>query len=211
MIHERRHDTAPAQAARYAVACDQLRSPTLRGEQTHRGSAGRSGRWFVIAGGFVVARAVIELAEPVYYDPETLLDYAAATLSSTAWLATAVALARWWPAMPAKQASLLLLVAAVGIAASAVGDFLEDVVDVALGEPLFTVGGVLSAVSILITGVVLLVLRGARWPGVLLLMFVTGSTFPDDGGEFLSGASLILLGYVIHRYQAAREFITASR
>ncbi|HEY5652587.1 MAG TPA: hypothetical protein VIW46_14165 [Acidimicrobiia bacterium] len=171
---------------------------------------GRGGWWFVLAGVLVAARAAIELAEPAYYDPETLLDFVAATLTSVAWLVTAVALARWWPAKPARGGSFLLLIAAIAVAVSAVGNFIEDVLGIPAGEALFTYGGMVGAVSILVLGVSLLSFGGGRWAGVLLLLFIAGSTFPDDGGEFLSGASLVVLGFWILRSGAAsRPSITA--
>lgn len=157
----------------------------------------------------VTARAAIELAEPAYYDPETLLDYLAATLTSVAWLVTAVALARWWPAKPAGGGSSLLLIAATAVAVSAAGNFIEDVLGVPAGEALFTYGGMVGAVAILVLGAVLLFFGGGRWAGVMLLVFIAGSTFPDDGGEFLSGASLVVLGFwVLRSESASRPVIT---
>ena len=92
---------------------------------------------------------------------------------------------------------------------SAVGNFLEVVLDIPAGEALFTYGGLLSAASILLLGVILLILGGGRWAGVMLVMFVAGSAFPDDGGEFLSGAGLVLLGYwILRRESVSRPMVT---
>lgn len=155
--------------------------------------------WFGAAGLLVALRGVLEFADPVYYDPTTILDYSAAVLSSLAWLVLALALVLWWRLKPIGAGSFLLLLAAVGLTTSSVGNFLEDVVDVGVGEALFTCGGMIGAGSMLVGGLALLLVGESRWLGVFMLGFVAGSIFPDDGGELLSGASLMALGYWLRR------------
>lgn len=50
-----------------------------------------TGMWFVAGGVLVVVRAAMELADPVYWNPSSLFDYSAATLTTIAWIVTGVA------------------------------------------------------------------------------------------------------------------------
>ena len=150
--------------------------------------------WFLAAGSLVALRGALEFADPVYYDPTTFFDYSAAVLSSVAWLVLAVALVLWWRMKPIGGASVLLLLAAAGLTVSSVGNVLEDVLDVGLGDALFTYGGLVGAVAMLAAGLALLPAGDSQWPVMFVLGFVAGSTFPDSGGELVSGAFLVALG-----------------
>ena len=169
--------------------------------------------WFVAAGALVLLRALIELAEPAYYAPVTLLDYTAAILTSVAWAATAVALFLWWRATPIRRGSFLLLVAAVTtLLGDSLGNLLEDVFDLEIGEWLFSNVGQVSLYALMAAGIVILTVRGTyRWTGLFLLLYIAGFTFPDDGGQFLSGISLLGLGYWITRYANKRSQETAAQ
>ena len=161
---------------------------------------------FAVAGVLTVGRAVIELAEPAYYNPVTLLDYTAAIGSSVAWGAMAVALFLWWRVTARRQWAIFLLLAAVGVLVSSLGNLLEDVFDVGFGEFLFSYGGMMGAISLMVAAVVALVWWGhVRWSGLFLLGIVAGSIFPDDGGEFLTGASLMGFGYWLWWADRARR------
>jgi hypothetical protein len=159
------------------------------------------GLWFVAAGVLVLLRAAIELAEPAYWSPVSLLDYTAAILSSVAWAVTAIALFLWWRATPIRRGSLLLLIAAIAIAVGdSLGNLLEDIFDLEIGEWLFSNVGQISPLALMAAGIVILTVRGTyRWTGLFLLLAVAGS-IPDNGGQFLSGISLVGLGYWLYRY-----------
>ena len=102
----------------------------------------------------------------------------------------------WWARSPIRRGSTLALVAAVGLAASSVGNLVEDAFSVNSGEWLFTYGGRTGAIAVLALAVVVLSARHPlRWSGVFLLAFVGGSMFPDDGGQWLSGLSLLVMGW----------------
>lgn len=164
----------------------------MRGETS---SLGRTSVWFVFSGVLVTLRAAIELADPVYWEPSSFLDYSAAILTTVAWVVTGVALLSWWQSSPIRRGRLLLLIGGIGTAVSGVGNLLEDVFDVEFGELLFTLGGMVGAISILMGAVLVLTVKDSlRWTGLFLLAFIAGGFFPDDGGEFLSGASLGGLG-----------------
>jgi hypothetical protein len=162
--------------------------------------------WFVGAGILVVVRATIELAEPAYWNPSSVLDYSAALLTTVAWVVTGVAFILWWRTTPIRRGSLFLLVAGIGTAVSGIGNFLEDVLDLAVGEVLFTYGGEFGAYGVLLAAVSMLTVRHPlRWTALLLLAFLAGAIFPDSGGEFVSGASLIALGVWLLRYRPAES------
>jgi hypothetical protein len=161
-----------------------------------------TGMWFVGAGVLVVVRAVIELAEPMYWNPSSPLDYSAAILTTVAWVVTGVAFILWWRTTPIRRGSLFLLVAGFGTAVSGIGNFVEDVLDLKFGELLFTYGGMVGAMAVLVAAVLILTVRHPlRWTGLLLVAFVAGGIFPDSGGQFLTGASLVGLGIWLVLYQ----------
>jgi len=151
--------------------------------------------WFIASGGVTLVRAAIELTEPVYYDPSSLLDYTAVVLTSAASGALAVALYLWWRTAPFSRLSIVLLVAAIGIAAESVGNLLEDGFDSDFGATLYNNGGLIGAVALLLTVIVALATATSlRWSGLFLLAGLGGAIFPDDGGLWLTGASFLGLG-----------------
>lgn len=172
--------------------------------ETHRQNLRSAGVWFVGAGILVVVRATIELAEPVYWNPSSALDYSAALLTTAAWVVTGVAFIVWWRTTPIRRGSLLLLVAGVGLAVEGIGNLLEDVFDLEIGDLLFTIGGMAGAVSVLLAAIFMLTVRNPlRWSGLLLFAFLAGGIFADSGGQFVSGASLMALGGWLLRYRPA--------
>ncbi len=131
----------------------------------------------------------------------TPLDYTAAIGSSVAWGVMAVALFLWWRMNANRRGAVFLLLAAVGVLVSSIGNLLEDVFDVGFGESLFSYGGMIGTISLMVASAVALLWWGQlRWSGLFLLGIIAGSIFPDDGGEFLIGASLI--GFGIWLWQA---------
>lgn len=156
--------------------------------------------WFFVAGLLTIGRAAIELTEPAYYDPVTALDYTAAIGSSVAWGGMAVALFLWWSVTPIRRWSIFVLLSAIGVLVSSLGNFLEDIVRTSFGEFLFSYGGMAGAISLILAAVTALSAKSRfRWSGLFMLGVVAGSIFPDNGGEFLVGASLIGFGFWLRR------------
>ena len=146
----------------------------------------------------MAVRAGMELAEPEYWNPSSLFDYSAATLTTVNWIVTGVAFILWSHTTPIRWSSILLMVAGIGIAVSGVGNVLEDVVNLGFGELLFTFGGMVGVIGVLMAAVSILAVRSPlRWSALPLLLFVVGAAFPDSGGQFLTGASLIALGLLL--------------
>ncbi len=161
-------------------------------------------RWFVAAGSLSVARAFLELAEPVYYNPETILDYAAVVLTSVALACSAAGLLSLWRSSPLRRGAPFLLVAAAGIVVEATGNLLEDLLDLAIGGDLYSLGGMAGAVGLLLAAATMLTAsHRLRWVGLLLLIALAGGTFPDDGGQFLTGVAYIGLALWVRRQPAS--------
>ena len=150
----------------------------------------------------MLLRALIELAEPAYWSPVSSLDYTAAILTSVAWAVTAMALFLWWRATPIRRGSFLLLIAAIATAVGdSLGNLLEDVFDLEIGEWLYLNVGQIGLYALMAAGIAILTVRGTyRWTGLFMLLSIVGVVV----GEFLSGVSLLGLGYWLFRC-ATRE------
>lgn len=165
----------------------------------------RTGFWFIASGALTLVRAAVELSEPVYYDPVSSLDDAAVVLTSAAGGALSVAFYSWWRTAPFPRLSIILLVAAIGIAAESVGNLLEDGFDSEFGATLYDNGGLVGAVALIVTAAVALsTATSMRWSGLFLLASLGGAIFPDDGGLWLTGAGFLGLGLWMLR-RPARE------
>lgn len=161
-----------------------------------------AGIWFVVAGALAIARAAIELADPVYWNPSSVLDYIAALLTTVAWATAGVAFVLWWRTTPIRRGAVFLLISGVGTAVSGVGNLLEDVLNLEVGELLFTLGGMTGAIAALVAAVLILTVRDPlRWSSLLLFTFVAGGVFPDDGGQIVTAVSLVALGVWLFLYR----------
>ncbi len=160
----------------------------------------RTSIWFIVSGALTLVRAAVELKEPAYYDPVSLLDYTAVVLTSAASGALAVALYSWWRTAPFSRLSIILLIAAIGVAAESLGNLLEDGFDSEFGATLYTTGGLIGAVALLVTAVVALAsATSLRWSGLFVVVSLGGAIFPDDGGLWLTGAGFAGLGLWMNR------------
>jgi hypothetical protein len=172
-------------------------------QRTSRSTSMRSaGIWFIAGGALALARAAVELADPVYWNPSSVLDYAAALLTTMSWVVSGVAFVLWGRTTPIRRGAVFLLIAGISTAISGIGNLLEDVFNVEVGELLFTYGGMVGAVAVLVAAVLVLTVRDPlRWTALLLFGFVAGGIFPDNGGQLLTGASLVGLGTWLVLYQ----------
>jgi len=113
----------------------------------------------------------------------------------------------------ARLVLLIALIAAVGTAISAVGNLLEDLFDIPLGGDLFSWGGMIGAIGLLVGAVLVLTVNDRlRRSGLFLAGFIAGGIFPDDRGQFLSGVALLGLGdwlFASHR-ELSHSITTAT-
>ncbi len=162
-----------------------------------------TGFWFMAAGASTLVRAAIELTEPVYYAPSSLVDYAAVVLTSVMSGALAVAFYSWWRAAPFSWLSIILPVAAIGIAVESLGNLLEDGFNSELGATMYNYGGLVGAVALLVTAVVALASGASlRWSGLFLMAALGGAIVPNEAGLSLTGASFLGLGFWMNRLRA---------
>ena len=166
-----------------------------------RGRFGTVVWWVAAAAVLWLARQLIGLSDPAYYDPVTVLDYAAAWMTSIAGVATAVALVMWWRISPVRWGRWIFLVAAAAFFLSAVGNVLGDVYDLEIGEALWTAGG-LAVVTTVAAGLITLIWSSsARLSGLFLVVFAVSLGLPDVGGLWLAVASLLVVAYLLARQQ----------
>lgn len=142
--------------------------------------------WFAIAGVSALFRWILESADPQYYDPESVLDYAAVTSQSVAGLATGIALLLLWRNPPVRRGSILLPVAGIAAIAHGTGNLLEDAFDIESGEWGFVFGGVGMIFALWGAGLIALTVSSPmRWTGLFLVVGGTGG---------LLGVGLVAMG-----------------
>ena len=156
----------------------------------------RPGWWFVAAGVLVIVRAAMELADPVYWEPVSFLDFSAVILTTVGWVAAGWAVMLLSRRPELGRASLVLAIAGMGLVVEGVGNLLEDLFDLTWGGDLYSWGGIIGAIALIVGSVLALTVgHRLRWSALFLLVFIAGGIFPDDGGLFVGGLSLVGLGY----------------
>lgn len=112
---------------------------------------------------------LVGLGDPEYYAPETTLDYASAALNSLGPLVAALAMLVWWRVMPLGRRALLIPIAATGAVLFGLGNFLEDIAGLGVGEDLYFFGGAAFFAVSVVAGVIVLTaphrLRGRTGAG----------------------------------------------
>ncbi len=129
----------------------------------------------VAVGAIAVIGLLVGLADPVYYSPETPMDYLAAGLNSAGPFVAAAALFIWWRATPVRRGAFLILVAAGAAFVWGLGNLIEDILDYEWGFVLFGVGGITTVLASGVAGVAALTVRDSfRWSGLFLLGVAAG-------------------------------------
>lgn len=116
----------------------------------------------IVAGGVALLGFVVGLTDPTYYQPETLVDYSAALLTTGSAIATAVSLWVWGSAQDRRVSTLLLRVAALAYSSWGLGNLIEDVIGWSWGDLLFVFGGMASVLVLAAAGIVI-VITSRRW------------------------------------------------
>jgi hypothetical protein len=158
--------------------------------------------WFGVAGVSALIRFVLEYADPVYYNPASLIDYVAVVSATLVFLATGIALYLLWRNPPVDRGSLLLLFAGIGAAAEGLGNLFEDVFNVEAAVWAFFGGGVLMMVSLIVAGIAALTVDSSRrWSGLFLLAAFPGGLL--GFGLVMMGVSWILFGlWIVYQQRA---------
>lgn len=131
--------------------------------------------WFAIAGIFAIGRWVLEFTDTRYYDPASILDYAAVTSQSAAGVATGIALLLLLRNPPVRRGAFLVAIAAVGAISQGLGNLFEDAFDVGAGEWGFVLGGIGMILALLAAGAAAVSVNSPlRGSGAFLLVGATG-------------------------------------
>ncbi len=156
--------------------------------------------WASATAGVVTATGfIVQAFDPAYFDPVTPFDYFGSVLNDLGLLTAGVALIIWWRVTPVRRSALLILGTGIGLLLWTVGNVLEEIMGLDLGETLYFVGGVgafgLSAAA----GVVTLSAPSRwRWSGLVLLAISASIGF-----EALPFSQLAWLGFA---YLVARRW-----
>jgi hypothetical protein len=154
----------------------------------------------LVTGLIAVVWYVNSLSDPAYYDPETIADYAASVLAEIFFLSAAYTLAVWWRVTPVRQSALFILGAAVGFALWSVGNVLEEIMGIDLGEGIYFVGAGLAGVLTAIGGVVTLTAPTRwRWSGVVLLAIPASFLLEDVLTTAVAAIPWLGFAYVLWR------------
>lgn len=127
--------------------------------------------WASVVAGVVGAIGFIFVSlDAAYYDPGTPFDYFGSISNDLGLLTAGVALVVWWRVTPVRRSALLILGTGAGLLLWTVGNVLEELMGLDLGETVYFVGAVgafgLSAAA----GVVTLSAPSRwRWSGLVLL------------------------------------------
>ena len=158
---------------------------------------------FGLAGTLALAGVLLHgVSEPTYYDPSTVLDYLSVVSLSTIFIVTGVALLLLWRNPPVRRGSVFLLLAGIGAVAVGLGNLFEDAFDVEAAVWVFFGGGLLTLVSLIVSGIAALTVRSPRrWSG-LFLLFAAPGVMLGFGGVMM-GLAWILFGlWIVYEHRA---------
>ena len=157
--------------------------------------------WFGVAGVSALVRYFLEFADPVYYNPASLIDYAAVVSATLVFVATGIALVLLWRNPPVDRGSLFLLFAGVGAVAEGLGNLFEDVFNVEAAVWAFFGGGLVMMVSLIVAGIAALTVDSPRrWSGLFLLVAFPGGML--GFGLVMMGVSWVLFGlWIVYEHR----------
>lgn len=158
----------------------------------------------LLAAGVVwILRAVIGLYNPDYWNPRSLLDFAAVIGTSLALVLTALGVWGFYrrhPAPPTRAHSVWrwsIYIICISALAIGISNFIEDALLVESLGYVWVFGNLALTAGLLIAGLSAFWLDGfSRWVGVLFLTATLGLLFTEMNGQFGVGVALIALSYI---------------
>lgn len=158
----------------------------------------RAAGWFGLAGVWaLVAWAIHELADPAYYDAESLIDYASVVSLTGVFVATGVALILLWRDPLTNRGAASLLFAGIGAVALGLGNLFEDVFGIGVAVWAFFGGGLLMMIGLIVAGLAALTDQSsARWSGLFLLFAVPGGML-GFGGVMMAVSWILFAGWIV--------------
>lgn len=158
-------------------------------------------RLALAAGALWIARAGVGVADPLYYDPSTVLDYSAVVLTTLATVVTGLAILAARPRL-GRVGRILAFIPAFGFIVMGVANLFEDAFGVAALGALWGVGGLSMMVGLVLTTVASLAEPDDRKLGFGLLVFFVASLLPEEAREWAQGAAILLLAHLLSSQNA---------
>jgi len=156
-----------------------------------------------VAGLVSLTGFLVGLSDPVYYSPETSIDYLAAVLNTAGPFAAAVALLIWWKVTPVRRGAILILAAATAAFALGLGNLLEDIVGLEWAGDLFFYGGFAMFATTALAGLMALTVNERwRWSGLFLLAIAAGLGFDS---ALIWGVAWLALAVAVWRVSERSE------
>jgi hypothetical protein len=150
-----------------------------------------------VAAGFLwVARAGVGLADPLYYDPSTVLDYSAVVLTTLATVVTGLVILEARPRL-GRVARILAFIPAIGFITMGVANLFEDAFGIEALGVLWGLSGLSMMVGLVLATVASLVEPDDRKLGFGLLVFTVASLLPEGAREWAQGAAMLLMAYLL--------------
>jgi len=156
---------------------------------------------FATSGVLYLARGLMDLGSPMYYDPSTLFDYAAVVTTTLSAVALAAAIASLAITRTVGGgARIAAWVPSAGLAIHGVANLLEDAFGMSAWGLVFGIGGAIGLVGLVVLGVSTLLDRtNERGIGVAVLLLGLAFTLPPLGR--LAGVPIlcVVVAYVLGR------------
>ena len=152
----------------------------------------------VAAGVFWISRAGVGLADPLFYDPTSLIDYAAVVLTTLATIATGLAILAARPRL-GRVGRILAYIPAVALITAGVANLFEDAFGIEALGVLWGLGGAGMVLGLVLATAASLVEANDRGLGLGLLAFTVATLLPDKTREWSQGAAMLLLAYLLSR------------
>lgn len=160
------------------------------------------------AGVLWMIRAGIGQADPIYYDPSTVLDYSAVVLTTLATVVTGLAILAARPRL-GRVGRILAFIPAFGFIVMGVANLFEDAFGVAALGALWGLGGLSMMLGLVLTTVASLTEPDDRKLGLGLLAFTVATLLPEGAREWAQGAAMLLLAYPLLRQSTEVPSLTA--
>jgi hypothetical protein len=148
------------------------------------------------AGALWILRAGVGLADPLFYDPSTLIDYSAVLLTTLASVATGLAILAARPRL-GRVGRILAFIPATALITRGVANLFEDAFGVKALGALFGIGGAFMMLGLLLTTGAALVEPEDRKLGLGLLAFTVATLLPDEAREWAQGAAMLFLAFQV--------------
>lgn len=165
----------------------------------------------LVTAALVAARALVGLADPVYYDPATLLDYSAVVLTTALFVSSGLALLAIRPRL-GTIGRIAVLVPAYASIVRGVANLFEDGFGISALGLVWGICGLLILFGLLVAGVAVLFERtSTRLIGAGLLLLVVAFVAPESYAGVGQVVAWLVLAWVLGRVLPASADLDAGQ